>query len=184
MGLNIFFGKKTVKPPDPLKDLILSNLRVGWLVDFDMKTWRTEAYHYYDWGSGDISFEWQLKSHDETIYLEKTSDDEDDWSISRKIPISRVGSGIIQHITEYENPPDQIVFEGTAFYLDETGGGYFYENGNGPGQELLKWDYADDSGNRYLSIEQWGEEDFEASTGIAVQEYQFTNILPSEDASK
>ncbi|HHC24955.1 MAG TPA: DUF4178 domain-containing protein [Desulfobacterales bacterium] len=182
MGLKIFFGKKTAKTPDPLKDIILSNLQVGWFVDFDMKTWQVEACHHYDWGGGDITPEWQLRSHDETIYLEKESDDEDEWSISRKIPIARLGSGITKHIIEHEAPPDQIVFEGTAFHLTETGGGHFYKNGKGPGEEMLKWDYADASENQYLSVEQWGEEIFEASTGIPAEEYQFTNILPGESS--
>ena len=37
-----------------------------------------------------------------------------------------------------------------------------------------------DPGKKYLGIEQWGENDFEASLGEPVEEYQFTNILPRE----
>ncbi len=44
--------------------------------------------------------------------------------------------------------------------------------------ELLCWDYYDLSEEKTLTIEQWGEEKFEAAVGIYVEEYQFTNILP------
>ena len=180
MSWKDFFRKKAQNEPDPLASLTLANLQVGSFVDFDMETWEVFAYHYYDWGSSDRSFEWQLQTHDQTIYLERESDDEDDWSISRKIPITRLGSGIKQHIIEHENPPDEIEFEGTTFYLEETSAGQYYKNGKGPGQDLIAWDYEDDSGKKYLSIEQWGESDFEASVGEPVEEYQFTNILPGK----
>lgn len=180
MSWKDFFRKKPTDAPDPLKDLTLSKLQVGYFVDFDMKTWEVTAKHYYDWGSGVITHEWQLKSVDETIYLERASDDEDEWSISRKIPIGRLGSGIKEHINAHEDPPGQIVFEDTTFYLDESAGGHFHKDGKGPGQELIAWDYIDESEKKYLSIEQWGETDFEASVGEAVEDYQFTNILPTE----
>jgi hypothetical protein len=180
MILKNLFGKKKEKGPDPLTNLTLENLRPGCFVDYDMKTWQVSAYHYYDWGSGDLSYEWQLQTHDETIYLERSVDDEDDWSISRKIPFARVGAGIKQHIIEHEDPPEEIAFEGTTYYLEETSGGQFYKDAAGPGQDLLSWEYEDDSGKKYMTIEQWGESDFEASIGEGVEEYQFTNILPAK----
>jgi hypothetical protein len=60
------------------------------------------------------------------------------------------------------------------------GGGKFLKNGTGSGKELLSWDYENDSGDKLLSVEQWGEEDFEASVGYPVEEYQFLNILPGK----
>ncbi len=181
MGWKDLFRKKDSDKEDLLEKYTLSNLKVGYLVDFDLKTWKVTSSSYYDWGSGDITYEWQLKSFDETIYLEKESDDEDVWSVSKKIPFSKIGHKIKAHIIENDDPPEQIVFEGKTFNLEETGGGHFYKDKNTPGQKLLKWDYIDDSGQNFLTIEQWGESDFEASTGIPVEEYQFTNILPGTD---
>ncbi len=177
---DFFFKKNKSEEPDPLKDMTLSNLQPGYFVDYDMKTWEVEARHYYDWGEGDYTYEWQLKSHDDTIYLEKSSDDEEEWSVSRPISFARLGSGIRRHILENEDPPDEIAFEGKKYYLDEFGGGYFYRNGTGAGDEFLSWDYIDDAEESFISIEQWGEEEFEASLGNPVEEYQFTNILPGE----
>lgn len=175
-----FFKKKTPKGLDPLKDLILQNLKTGYYVDYDMKTWEVTTSSYYDWGGREYTYEWQLKSADDTVYLEREPDDEDYWSISRKISINRLDPGIRESIKKQGDPPDEITHENTIYYLDESGGGHFYLDGKEPGKKMLKWDYADDSGNRFISIEQWGEETFEASTGMSVEEYQFTDILPSE----
>jgi len=179
MGLRDFFNRKAKRAPDPLSDLTLEKLKVGYFVDYDMRTWCVEAYNHYDWGSGDITYEWQLVSHDDTLYLEREPDDEDHWSVSRKIPIGKLGIDIKAQVLEHDDPPDEIEVDGTAYYLDETGGGQFHKGGTEPGKDLLKWDYADDSGESYLSIEQWGEAEFEASIGERAEVYQFDNILPA-----
>ncbi|GBC61234.1 DUF4178 domain-containing protein [Desulfonema ishimotonii] len=175
------FGRKenpADKGPDPLHDLTLSGLQAGDMVDFDLKTWQVQARHRYDWGGGDISFEWQLKSHDDVIYLQKDADDEAEWSISRPIAFGRLGPEIRDYLSEHDDPPEEIVFDGVTYCIEEMAGGHFYKDDRGPGKEFLSWSYADDSGEKYLSIEQWGETEFEAAVGGPAEEYQFTNILP------
>jgi len=181
MGWKDLFGlgkKDDDKETDSITNLNLSSLKPGYYVDYDLKTWEVLARHHYDWGEGDISYEWQLKSHDETIYLSSETDDEVEWTVSRPVAFARLGSNVRKHIEEHDDPPEEIVFDSTKYYLDESGGGHYYKNGNGPGQAFISWDYVDDTEEKYLSIEQWGEEEFEASTGERVEEYQFTNILP------
>jgi len=156
----------------------LAELKAGYLVDYDLKTWEVAASNYYDWGDGEVSREWQLKTVADVAYLEKESDDEDEWSLNRKIAFGRLGSEIKEQILETGDPPEKIVFEGTTYYLEEMAGGHFYEKGKDPGKEMLRWSYEDDGGRRYLCIEQWGEQDFDAAVGEPVEEYQFTNILP------
>ena len=178
MGWKDFFKKKKTEETDPLNDLILVNLGVGSYVDYDMKTWEVTAYHHYDWGEGDMTREWQLISSDETVYLEQETDDDVFWSINRKISFNRLGPDVRNHILKNENPPDEIEFQGTHYFLEDSAGGKFFKDGTGTGRELLKWEYEDDSGKNYLSIEQWGEESFETSVGHEAEEYQFSNILP------
>lgn len=179
MKIRDFFKKNQKDELDPLSDLSLAKLKRGYLVDYDLKTWEVSAYSYYDWSEGDISHEWQLRSGDEVVYLEMESDDEEEWSLNRKIAFGRLDSQIKKKIIETGDPPEKIVFEGSTYYMEETAGGRFYrDGGQGHGREVLQWSYQDDEGQSYLSIEQWGEEEFEASTGEPVEEYQFTNILP------
>ncbi len=178
MGIKDWFGKEKKPQPDPLADLSLDKMKQGYMVDYDLQTWEVAAAHHYDWGEGELSWEWQLKSGGETVYLELERDDEDDWSLYRKVPFLSLGPGIKQVILDNDDPPSTVDYRNVTYHLAETAGGHFYKNGAGPGQPLISWFYEDEEGERYLSIEQWGEEEFEASTGVPVQEYQFTNILP------
>ncbi|MFH1134725.1 MAG: DUF4178 domain-containing protein [Pseudomonadota bacterium] len=178
MGIFDFFKKDKEDEIDPLKDLTLDKLQVGYFVDFDLSTWEVTGYNIYDWGDGDVSREWQLSSSEELLYLEKESDDEDYWSLNKKISFADLDPVVKKTILEKSDPPDVVVFEGVSFYIEEMAGGHFLKGGQGTGTPLLRWGYVDEEGGRLLGIEQWGDNEFEASTGIPVEEYQFTNILP------
>lgn len=173
-----FGGKKTAAKEPSITHLAIEDMQPGYFVDYDLKSWEVVARHRYNWGNDDISHEWQLKSHDETIYLEREEDDEVSWSVSRPLPFSRLGDHVRNHILRHDDPPEEIPFENQTFYLESSGAGYFLKNGQEPGQPFVAWDFATDDGRRYLCIEQWGETEFEASIGEPVKEYQFTNILP------
>jgi len=181
MGIFDFFKKDKGQSSDSLDslgDLSLDKIKTGYMVDYDLKTWEVEACNHYEWGEGDVSYEWQLRSIDEAVFLEKESDDEDQWSLNRSIQFGRLGEAVKNQLLETGDAPAEIVFEGTTYYQEETAGGHFFKNGKGPGKEMLSWAYEDESGGKYLTIEQWGETDFQASVGIQVEPYQFTNILP------
>ena len=181
MGLFDFFQKKkSGLQSDPLVDLSLDNLRVGCLVDYDLKTWEVTARHYTDWGDGYKTDEWQLTSFDDVIYLEKSVDDEVEWCISRKINFKTLGSSIENSLVNSGDPPKMVTYDGVSYHLEESGGGHFYKDGVGSGLPMLAWDYSDESERKYLTIEQWDETEFEASVGEPVEAYQFTNVLPPQ----
>jgi len=177
---NPFKRRKKEAEIDPLRDLTLSRLRVGYLVDYEMKTWEVTAHHRYDWGDGHFSDEWELKSDKETLYLEREEDDEIEWLLSKKIPLGQLGPHIRSHLLNQEDPPSEINYQGKRYLLSSEGAGLFLKNGEGPGIEFLCWDYIDEAEEEVITIEQWGEEEFEASIGRYVEEHQFTNILPKE----
>lgn len=178
MGLfDIFKKKKEDSGPDPLHDLVLEKMQAGYLVDYDMKTWEVTARHRYDF-DGDIVLEWELKSGSEVRYLERSFDDEVEWSFSQKIPIGALGGDVRRHIIDHEDPPAQIQYKAKTYYLDDDYAGYYYKDDAGSPQELIKWEFVDEDQQGFVTIEQWGETEFEASAGIGVEEYQFTSILP------
>lgn len=177
---DIFQKKKPSEQGGDLIDLTLDNLMVGCMVDYDLKTWQVTAHNYTDWGDGFKTQEWQLKSFDDLIYLEKSVDDEVEWCISRKIKFQLLGPQVQERIAETGDPPETVTYEGVSYHMEESSGGHFFKDGHGPGQPMLAWDYEDDSSRHYLTIEQWGEREFEASLGEPVEEYQFTNILPPQ----
>ncbi|HIO68940.1 MAG TPA: DUF4178 domain-containing protein [Nitrospirales bacterium] len=162
---------------DPLHDLTLSKLTVGYLVDFDLKTWEVKSYSTYDF-DGDRAEEWELDCGDDQCFLERVEDDEVEWAITRKIALSDITEGVRKHIREHDDPPQELTLSGQRFSAEGGGAGYYYKDGKGSGDQMIYWDYVDSSGEQMLTIEQWGEDEFEASTGKYVQEYEFTNILP------
>lgn len=179
MGWKDFFGKKDGdNNPESFENLTLSDIKVGYMVDYDLKTWEVTAYNYYDWGEGDITEEWQLKTHDDIVYLELESDDEEEWSVSRPIPFGRLGPSVRDKLSRTGAPPNEIALDGVVYFLDTVGGGRFYKNGKGAGDAFYTWSYEDDAGERFLSIEQWDVDEFEAALGVSVESYHFTNILP------
>ncbi len=182
MGLFDFFRRP--KPAndeelaiDPLHDLILPKLRVGFMLDFDDKTWEVTAYHRYEFDQQFVD-EWELTHGRVKRYLERGGEDDDDWSWSQKIPIGALDGNLRQHIIDHDDPPDRITYKGTTYYLDESVAGYFYKDGNRAPQELIKWEFEHEDEEHFVTIEQWGETEFEAAEGRYVEEYQFTNILP------
>ena len=182
MGLlDMFRGKKDEEPEfDPLADLVLAKLRVGYLVDYDMETWEVTAHNRYRWNSGETTEEWELTLGRKKRYLELGEDDGPCWTLARKMPIGKVGSELRDHILKHEDPPDEVTVEGVTYYLDESDGGHFYPGGADAGEPLIKWDLVDEADEAFLTLEQWGETELEAALGTYVEEYQFTNILPGQ----
>ena len=178
MGLKDLF-KKQEDEFDPLKDLELSKLRIGYYLDFDLKTWEVTAQCQYDYGDGYVTDEWELTTGREKWYLERAEDDEVEWTFSKKLPIGAIEGDVRQHIIDNEDPPEQIVCKGKTYYLDESGTGKMRKKGAGV-KEFIYWDFIDEKDEHFLTIEQWGETEFEAADGYYVEEYQFTNILPGE----
>ena len=171
------FKKKDDDELDPLADLTLTKLKPGYILDYDLKTWKVDAHHTYDY-EGDRVDGWVLTCADGTVYLEREEDDEPTWNLSRKVSLSELDADIRAHMADNDDPPEEIVHDGITYYGDSDSVGKFYENGEGPGQDFLVWDYLDDSEKRTLCIEQWGDSEYEASVGEVVEEYQFSNILP------
>ena len=178
MGLtDRLFGKKKVdEGPDPLADLVLEKLKVGYLVDYDLQTWQVTNYCRYDFSGKDDSVEeWELTAAGEQRYLERA---DGAWSLSRKIAIGDIDGDIRRHILDHEDPPERIVFEGTEFHIDASYAGQMFPGGTGTGGDLFRWEFLDGAETTFVGIEQWSESEFAAAAGFVVEDYQFTHILP------
>ncbi|ACF13651.1 hypothetical protein Ctha_1187 [Chloroherpeton thalassium ATCC 35110] len=183
MPFNFFFKKKDSEESfDPLKDLVLSKLKVGYILDYDMKTWVVSDYNKYNI-DGHVSHEWELTSGREKIYLEREEDDDVFWSVCKKLPIGAIDGGIKKYIMENDDPPEQITVKENKYYMDESGAGFMYKGGLGRGIEFIFWTFVDADDKGFITIEQWGESEFDAVEGIFVEEYQFSNILPGQTKS-
>ncbi len=162
---------------DPLRDLVLDKLRVGYLVDYDLQTWTVTAHAHYRFNDGRTAEEWELTAGREKRYLERAVADGVFWSFGQTVPIGALGD-VREHIERHEDPPDQIVYQGTSYDLQGSVGGHLRSEGETDEQQMIMWELVDDSEERFLAIMQWGESEFSAATSMAVEDYSFANILP------
>ncbi len=178
MGLRerLFGRKKSVdEVPDPLADLILEKLKVGYLVDYDLQTWRVTGYSRYRFSGVDDVEEWELSANGEQRYLERAGDA---WSLSSKVAIGDIVGDVRRHILDHEDPPGMIIFKGAAYRLDASYAGHLLPDGTGAGEPVIRWEFVDEAETGFVGIEQWGESEFTAAAGAVVEDYQFTHILP------
>jgi hypothetical protein len=121
--------------------------------------------------------EWEITSGRKKRYLERAEDDEIIWTLSKKIPISAIEGDIRKYIIAHDDPPEKFVYSEKTYYLDESGTGRMLKQDTVP-KEFVYWEFIDEDDENLVTIEQWGETEFEAAAGHYVEEYQFTNILP------
>ncbi|MTI32317.1 DUF4178 domain-containing protein [Xanthovirga aplysinae] len=184
MGVFDFFKKKKKEPEYDPSNITIRDLRKGFVLDYDLKTWEVKAEFEYDWGNNFFSREFKLDSGDEVVYLHLSEDDEIYLTISKKIKIRNLDEDLPEYIAQHEQPPKKLIFEGKTYFLDKESPGYFRDFEN-PGDkdedwcEMISWEYYDSTEKLVLSVEQWGEREFEASYGKVVGEFSFSNILPS-----
>ena len=182
MGLaDRLFGrkKKADEEPDPLADLVLEKLRVGYMLDYDLRTWQVTGYSRYRFAGREDCEEWELTAGREQRYLELA---DGAWSLSASIAIGDIAGDIRQHILDHDDPPERIIFEGTVYRLDASYAGHMLPGGDGAGRQVIRWEFVDEDETRFVGIEQWSETEFTAAAGSAVEDYQFTHILPGSPA--
>lgn len=174
-----FFNKKKEEPAYDPTDMRLTNLKKGFMVDYDLKTWQVTAEYEYDWGGGFISKEYKLDSGSDSLYLHVEDDDELELSLSRKAGIRRFSEDIRAHFADNDEPPVSVTLDGTTYHRTEESMGHFRDATREDWSEMISWTYEDDDEEKFVNIERWGEEEFEASYGVYASEYEFSNILPN-----
>jgi hypothetical protein len=102
--------------------------------------------------------------------------------LSKSIRISKIDEAITDEIEKNEKPPRKIHFGEEIYYLEEDAAGYFRDlsKETEDWEELVTWEYLNDEATKVLSITQWDIRNIEASAGLVLKEFQFSNIIPSE----
>jgi hypothetical protein len=186
-----FFNKKDNEPKkEPLPhydpaNIKITDIRKGFMVDYDFKTWEVTEEFEYDWGDNFFSYEYKLNSGDDEFFLSIDVESELVLMPMRKIKVHRLGDNIEQIIAQTGKPPQKIVYEGVTYYRESESAGFWRNMHNmkpNESLEMLTWDYFDDKETKVISVEQWGEEEFEAYIGIVANEWDFTNILPASNS--
>lgn len=182
MGLRKWFGGRQSQEEQAYEEYSLSTMKVGFLVDYDLKTWQVTGYATYDYG-GYGTEEWELRAGEEINFLECVVEDgQAQWTLTRAIGIDEIEGDIAAAIIADGDPPEVVHFAGDEYVGSTSEAGLYRKDGTGAEREFVNWSFAEKEG-KVLFISQWGERDFAAYAGLEVEEYQFTDILPVEEGS-
>jgi hypothetical protein len=174
------FNKKNKSDYDPL-NLRVSDLAEGFIFEYDLKQWEVLIESTYDWGDNYFSKEYKITDGKETLFLAVEEDDELEVAIYRKIKISQIDVDIEGEVLKNGLPPSSLSFDNKLYKREKESPGYYNpEKSSKEWVEFINWQYYDESGENSISIEQWGEREFEASIGKVIKPFEISNILPRE----
>ena len=177
MGLFDFFKKKS-EPTYDITNIDVTDLKLGFIFDYELTSWEVTEVYKYDWGDDCFSSEYKIFDGSRTLFLGIEEDDEIYLTITQKLKISAIGDNITDVIVKNERPPSKIRYNGVDYHLESESPGYFNKEGSEQWAEFISWNYEDKEGEEVLNIERWGDFDFEASVGKYIEEYEISNILP------
>lgn len=184
MGISDFFsnmfGKKDEPDYDPL-NVKITDLKKGFIFEYDMKTWEVKEEYEYDWGNNNFTREFKIDCGDDHAYLHIEEDDDLILTLMRKVKIRSIDEDLPEEIINNQTPPKKLFYQGKIYFRENENPGYFKDVSN-PSEEgwaeFISWDYFDETGQKVINVEQWGEREFEASIGTIVKEFEISNILP------
>ncbi len=182
MGLRKWLGGRPNEDQPTYQEYSLSTMKVGFLVDYDLKTWQVIGRASYDY-EGYTTEEWELQADDQVRFLERAVEDgKAYWTLTRAIGIDAIEGDIAAAIIAAGDPPETVRFAGDEYVGNTSDAGLYRKDGSDAEREFVSWSFAGAEG-RVLFVSQWGERDFAAYAGLEVEEYQFTDILPVAEGS-
>ncbi len=177
---NLF--KKKKEPEYDVTHLTIKDLDVGFIFDYDMKSWVVEEKYEYDWGDNNFSFEFKVNSGDDVAYLGVEDEGDLYITLSKSIKMRKIDEDVVDEILKNERPQRKIHYEGELYYLDSDSAGYFRDCGKKTEdwEELIAFEYHNENEDKVVSIVQWDEHTIEASAGLVLEEYKISNIIPGQ----
>lgn len=202
-----FKGKNKKRPEEeefPLlpEEITLWDLKKGYMLDYEARTWEVKGVYQYDWGRSGKTTEYKLHDGIEIIFMHLDQEDgELVITMSQKIKMGELGyprqneSGlgfrvksdavntvggqqIRNAIMQNDVPPKEIVYQGTTYYMTEESEGYFRDLDERERYRFIEWSFEDNSEEKCISISRWSETELEVSAGVYAQDFEISNILP------
>lgn len=181
MGIfDIFKKKEEERHYDPT-NISVKDLGKGYIFEYALETWTVTAFFEYDWGDNFFTREFVIKNGTKEKFLNIEDDGGLIVTISEKVKLRKLGEEVCDKIDKKGKPPKKINFEGVQYFLDEKSPGFCKEIDATNWEELISFDYLNEEEEKTLCIEQYGDDDFEVSSGIVISENDISNILPKAD---
>lgn len=181
MGIFDFLKKKEEETHFDPTNITVRDLGKGYIFEYAIETWTVTALFEYDWGDNYFTREFVIKNGDTEKFLHIEDDGGLVVTLSEKVKFRKLGEDVYDHIESHDKPPKKITYEGVLYFLDEKSPGFVKEIDSANWEELISYNYLDEEEEKTLCIEQYGDEEFEASKGIIISELAISNILPVAD---
>lgn len=172
------FGSSDEDPSsseDPIEDPSLDQLREGYMLDYEMRTWEVTKHAKYDY-EGWPADEWTLENGDDLLFLEYEYDDGDVFLLSEPVEITDVTADgePFRAVVREQEPPTKVTYDGQEYVLSEEGPAT--RTVDGRTNELHYWVYEEEEG--FVALERYGSSDWNVYAGREVEPFEFDNILP------
>ena len=168
---------------DDYTPLEVTDIQEGYFFEYDLRHWKVTAESVYEWNNGTKSREFKITEGGQILYLEIEEEDELRLGVSKKTHLGTITENVTGAIERDGFPPDRITFKGTPYTKVGEYPGRYKEKGSGEGWEkFVVWDYIDESGKHFVSIEEWDVADFEVYTGQFIQPEEISNIGRGESS--
>ncbi len=175
------FFKKKKEPSYDVTNLSVKDLNYGFIFDYDMKSWVVKEVYEYDWGDQKFTKEYKVDAGDEVAFLGVEDNGELTLTLAKSLKIRQIEEDIFEAITDQKKAPSKIHCKGELFYLHEDSAGYFRDHADGDTwEELMSYEYFNEDETKFISLTQWDERTLEAYSGIVLEPFKISNIIPGE----
>lgn len=174
---NLFGGAGDTSASEPVEDPSLDNLREGYMLDYEMRTWEVTQHAKYDY-EGWPADEWTLSHGDDILFLEYEYDDGPVFLLSEPVKMTEVtvDGEPFRAVVREQEPPTTVTYDATTYTLAEEGPAK--RTVDDRTNALHYWMYEGDDG--FVALERYGSSDWNVYAGREVEPYEFDNILPRE----
>jgi hypothetical protein len=171
----LFGGNDDDVPDDVVDDPSLDQLREGYVLDYEMRTWEVTRHAKYDY-EGWPADEWTLENGDDLMFLEYEYDDGDVFLLSEPVESTEVtvDGEPFRAVVRDQEPPGTVTYERDEYVLAEEGSAT--RTVDGRTNSLDYWVYQGD--DEFVALERYGSSDWNVYAGREVEPFEFDNILP------
>lgn len=151
----------------------IEQVGVGGYIRFEGKSFRCESVNAYE----REGFRWlelvlYCLQTSATVYLEWEKEDEVTVFVTRrKLTFAEAGLGSKERLWEIsEAESGEARVGGRVFHYHEDSAVTFFRDGQGDGTPFHQYQFAEEGGHAYVSVEEWGDDDEGYEHSIALSE--------------
>ncbi|WP_020528964.1 DUF4178 domain-containing protein [Flexithrix dorotheae] len=167
-------------PPYDPTQIKVENLKTGFMLDYQFKTWDVTGEFQYDWEDGSTEKNFKIKSGLDTVLINVKPDDQQ-FKITHfeRINFYAISNALEIEIHFRDKPRNIFEFQGEQFYRENTLNGiYFNLSEKNIGTRVKVWEFLNADRNEIIRIEKTGAKEIRTFKGKNISPFEFSEILP------